>query len=303
MPERTYSEKEMAALFERAAELQAEHTRRSPHGPGLTLTELEHIAQESGMDPMLIRQAAAEMDGRFASSRLETRSQTSTHVIVERVVPAPLTMDAVEDVVMELKHRYDSDLGKMMGTPDYGKGSLEQIGRSFEWRHTSVSGIETRVLLRPRGNKTQLRISKRVGWASNVAESVLYGTIAAFLAGAITGAVMHSSVIGFGVFALAALLFIPLIYWADGAWRSKKHRELTELADHVAHLLAASQGETQDETRSAEHEAGDPDRDAPPDQEIEKLRQIADMLEDKPEDELDDETVNPSVTKRRFKNM
>ena len=62
MSERTYSEDEMAALLERAAELQAHTARTNERSAGLTLTELEAIAEEAGLNPEHLRQAASEME-------------------------------------------------------------------------------------------------------------------------------------------------------------------------------------------------------------------------------------------------
>jgi len=59
MPDRTYTEEEVAALFQRAAELQVERGRRpAGAGTGLSFDELLGIAADSGLDPQLLRHAA-----------------------------------------------------------------------------------------------------------------------------------------------------------------------------------------------------------------------------------------------------
>ncbi len=239
MPERTYSEEEVAALLERAAELHLKSADHADHKAGLTLRELEAIASEAGIDPALLRQAAQELE-KPSRTLLDAPANTSaTHLYEERWVPGTLTTDEWEDIVAELRHRYDTDMGTAMGMPGYGVGKIEQIGRTLEWRHTSMSGVETRVMIRQRGEGMRIRLSRRVGWASSMTESITLGTIAAGLAALIAGAVSKSLGLGLGVLFVVLISCIPLIYLLDQKWRAKKHRDLAELADRIAHLATA----------------------------------------------------------------
>ena len=237
MTERTYSQEEIAALLERAAELQTDQPRTNK--TGLTLTEIESVAQEAGIDPQLVRQAASEMVRAPQSKHLKSKDRSSTHVVVERIVPGTMPVHIWEDIVMELKHRYDSDAGKMMGMPEYGKSTTEKIGRSVEWKHTNMSGYETRLLVRPRAEKLHMRLTHRVGWATPLVESSTYGSVIALFAGILTGAIAHLPLLGFMVGLLTLLAIIPLLRWATNSWRDKKQNELEALADHVSMLVEA----------------------------------------------------------------
>ena len=65
MPEanRTYSDKEIAALLERTAQLQAEEAESADKTrEGLNLTELELIARDAGLDPHFLHRAAIELE-------------------------------------------------------------------------------------------------------------------------------------------------------------------------------------------------------------------------------------------------
>lgn len=128
----------MAELLQRAAELQAQAARCAEHRPGLTIAELESIGTEAGLDPSLIRQAAAELDAPERPMLRKNSGLTSSHVFVERRLPGTLSPEHWEDVVAELRHQFESDLGRMMGMPQYGSGTTEQIGRTVEWKHTSL---------------------------------------------------------------------------------------------------------------------------------------------------------------------
>ena len=238
MKERTYTKEEIEALLERAAELHAQEAKSTNDKPGLTLSEIEDVAAESGIDPLLVRQAATEMSGAPRASSLKTRETTATHNVVERIIPGTLKPEAWEDIVLDLRNRYDSAFGKMMGAQD---STTEQIGRSVQWRHMSTSGIETNVLIRPRGDKLHLILRQRVGWGGSIAESITYGTTLAFLAGIFSGGPTSNGMLGV-IVALATLAAsIPLIYWADQAWRKKMHRDLDSLADNISNILILSQ--------------------------------------------------------------
>ena len=112
----TYDEKQIRALIERAAELQAQEN--ASDGPGLSLAELEEVARASGIDPKYIRAAAAER-GRMGTVR--STKPSATHIYAERIVDGELDEDAWGDVVAELRHRYDSSMGMSMGMPGYGQ--------------------------------------------------------------------------------------------------------------------------------------------------------------------------------------
>lgn len=56
--ERNYDERQVAAILERATELQQQ---RNADGRTMTLAEIEGIAREAGLDPALVRRAALEI--------------------------------------------------------------------------------------------------------------------------------------------------------------------------------------------------------------------------------------------------
>ena len=238
MKKRTYSKEEIAALLERAAELHAQEAQSTNEKPGLTLSEIEEVAAESGIDPLLVRQAATEMSGAPRLSSLKTSETTDTHNVVERVIPGTLKPEAWEDIVLDLRHRYDSSWEKMMGVEE---SKTEQIGRSVQWRHMNASGLETKVLIRPRGNKLHLVLRQRVGWAGSIASSISYGAIIALIAAMFTGGGTESVLIAAIVTIATLAVTIPLIYWLDKSWRKKKHREIESLADSISNTLILSQ--------------------------------------------------------------
>lgn len=251
MNNRSYTEEEIAAMLERAAELQTQQSRNPLHR-SLSFEELEEIAAEAGIDPANLRQAARELDSPGKVLLDKSSGTNATHNFVERTIPGPLSLDAWEDVVAELSHRFDTDLGAGMGTT-YGKSSTQQIGRSVEWRHTSMSGIETRVLVRPNDDHLRIRLSQRVGLGSTTTESIMYGSFASMVIGVIGGAIAQSGPIGLAVFFVSLLATIPLVNYADKKWRGKKHRELHELGDQIA-IMLSGRADAQQESVKEENE-------------------------------------------------
>ena len=245
LAERTYTEQEITALLERATELQLQLARQDKDRPGLTITELEAVAAEAGIEPALLRQAAAELNEPGRSIFESSTGMTATHVLVERWIPGTLTPELWEDVVVELRHRFETDLGRMFGQPQYGKGSTEQIGRTVEWRHTTVSGIETRVLMRQKGDGIRVQLSQRVGLGSNLTEGIIYGTILSGILALMAGAFADSAQVGLMVLVPALLIAIPLITVVDRKWRVKKQRELESLADRIVGLAGAQARESE----------------------------------------------------------
>lgn len=239
---RTYSEKEIAALLQRTAQLQAaEAENQDAAREGLSLSELESVAREAGLDPQFLHQAALEMS--HSGGRTLGKNRTNTHVRVDRVLPAELSEEEWEDVIFALRRRFESESLEMAGMGSLGKGKIEQIGRSREWRHTSFSGVQTSVLFRPQEGGTRMEISQRVGMASPKVEAWAYGTPFAFLFSVISGAVAKSVLIG-GAAAIGWMIFlVPLVYYLDTRWREKKHNQLVEIADELQQIVTRDERE------------------------------------------------------------
>lgn len=147
--DRVYSEAEIALLLQRSAQLQADDTRADKTSKrGLTLTELEDVASGSGLDPEYLQRAALEME--LSNGKSSIPKKTNTHIYTERFFSGQLTDEAWEEIVFELRGRYESASADLYGSTTVGKGITEQIDKSREWRITSFSGIKTSVLFRPK---------------------------------------------------------------------------------------------------------------------------------------------------------
>lgn len=235
MPDRTYTEEEVAELFRRASELQASQPLMTADRPGLTIEELSAIAADSGLDPEHLRIAAAEMDGgrrRRAASHVSSRE-----ISVERWVPGHLSDLEKEDIIADLRHRYDTaqsyDWG--MGT-SYGKSSVQQLGRSIEWHHTHPwYGTQHRVLIQPREDGVRIRVTQNnVYTGSATSWSPWHALFIVPAAGFIAAPVMGSIVLGVLAALVALVVSVPLLIRFSRAEAVKRKDEVERLADEIA---------------------------------------------------------------------
>lgn len=224
--ERSYSEKQVAEILQRAARLER---GRALQAPVLSLAEIEHIARESGLDPALVRVAARSLDEsqseRSAPSRL---LGAPTHRTIERVIDGELTAAHHERLVADLR---SVNLGGWRRPPH-----ISSIGRTL-----TVSGINrvavAELSLTPRDGKTYLRIDVSSGHLAGGLFGGLMGGLGVGMTPAIIGVCQAAHVgplgtvlaaAGFvtGAFALARTLF---------SWRANgSYREFEQLADTLA---------------------------------------------------------------------
>jgi len=287
---RTYTEREVSAIIERAVERQ-QAAEEGGTGAGLTLDEIERIGRESGIDPAHLRAAAAEIDE--AGRTLARQSgQSRTQVYVERWIDAPFTAAGWEDAVAELRTRFGATIGSGFGST--AGETVQQVGQSFEWSHTSPLGVRTRVTVSPRGDRTRLHATQLVGLSSSAIEGVAYGGVIAAVLAAIGGAVAS----GLGgpaaawVTAVLALVLTwaaaaPLVAAADRRWRARKLRDLGDLADDLIPVLRApAESEAAERGATARLGAAEPEAGAAPPGRLapgSHLGQALDALPDAPE--------------------
>lgn len=174
MSDRTYTDREIAAILARAADGQRRGLDREGE-PGLTLDEIARAGAEAGLDPALVRRAAGELDaGLFHLD--PARPGTA---VAERWVDAPLRLAVWEDAVAALQVR----LGAGEATP------AASADASREWTHTTATGARTTVTASPRGDRTRVRVVTVDGgsadprWQS-VALSAVVGAALGMLVGA-----------------------------------------------------------------------------------------------------------------------
>ena len=232
-PNRTYTEKEIAKLLERTAQLQADDVRdEQPSTSGLSLSELETIASEAGLDPEYLHRAALEIE---STGKKGFQNRTATHIHTQRFLSQELTEDVWEELVFELRRSFASNSSiDMTGLGSFGNGVVEQIGRSREWRHTSPMGVHTSVLLRPYKEGTRIEMSQKVGAGSPKSEAIGYGFLLSILPAFILAVIFGKSLlVGAASFTAFMAMLVPLVYLLDMRWRDKKLANLESVAERL----------------------------------------------------------------------
>lgn len=128
MTERRYSEAEVTAIFERAAEAQQSARRQLPAGEGMSLAQLQDIGREVGIPSELVDQAARslEREGQPAS-----RKFLGLPIGVGRTIELgrKLTDEEWERLVVDLRETFDA------------KGRVRYDGPFREWTNGNLQAL------------------------------------------------------------------------------------------------------------------------------------------------------------------
>lgn len=218
MPERRYSEDEVAAIFERATEAQQAVRRQLPAGEGMSLADLQAIGREVGIPPELVDQAARSMD---QQGKPATRTFLGLPIGVGRTVELgrKLTDEEWDRLVVDLRETFDA------------RGTVRSDGSLRQWTNGNLQA-----LLEPSATGHRLRLKTVMGQArglmtagvamvaasgATVIASISSGHVAAALAQ--TGSVLA---IGAGLFAIGAVR-LPL-------WARERRRQMEGVAARLA---------------------------------------------------------------------
>jgi len=149
---RSYNEKEIGRLIQRATELHESATGESDRN--LSLREIEHIASELGLPREHLQAAALELEDSLNSAK-PFRLWSGLFVIDEtRVVGETMTEEQWEDIVLQLR-RFTGREGK-----------ISTLGRNRQWVHALGEGdnginfAKTQVTMRPGDGYTSIQIRK-----------------------------------------------------------------------------------------------------------------------------------------------
>jgi hypothetical protein len=147
--DRKFSEEEVALIIKRAAELQQTQQVEQEPSTALTLSEVEQIAREAGIDPLLIRQAAHGLDRPTEASRPSAWLGAPTRLVFERVVDGEIAIDDYEPLINEIRRTLgDNGIPSVLGrtlawTSSYQGGRRRQNGRMINVNIVSRSGVTT----------------------------------------------------------------------------------------------------------------------------------------------------------------
>lgn len=154
-PPRRYSDDEVRKLLERATELQ-DTDPSLPAASGLTLPELESIAEEAGIEGAAVRRAAAELESgvvvRPSGGLADRIAGEPLAATLEQVVPGEASREALESLIPLLQTASDA------------AGSVSQVGRTLTWQARDQGNLrEIQVVITARNGETRIRIMERYG--------------------------------------------------------------------------------------------------------------------------------------------
>ncbi len=193
---RRYSDEEVRRLLQRAAELESEDRSLPAPSQGPTLADLEAIASEAGINPVLLRQAARELEGvggRSASppSRSAALLGAPVTVEMERVVRGEIPDTVLERLLPAIQRAAD------------GVGQPSVLRRTLTWQSADPQKMRIlQVAVSVGRGETRLFIEERYG--------SLAGGLFGGILGGVGGGVGLGVGLGVGIGALGSALFATL---------------------------------------------------------------------------------------------
>lgn len=235
MSERRYDDEEVGLILRRAVEAgekPAEADGNEP-GQGLTLSELQEIGAEAGIDAAKIDEAASwlartpgqqsvahrGLSGRLAAAR--TAIGMPPTVQMERLVPVPLDPDRLPDLLDVIRTEFAR------------QGIVEEVLGGFEWRASDELGGRY-VSIRPEGEHTRIRA------LGNYRNGLM---VMGFGVGPISAAAIGALVAAFGVatpFVVVPAALIGGVTAAVAPWKylwGRQRRSLRRVMDELERRL------------------------------------------------------------------
>jgi hypothetical protein len=238
MSERRYNEEEVAAIFERAAEAQAQQTAPNQlrSGAGMTLTDLQEIGREVGIS----REQLAE-----AAKAVELGGRQTSREFLGLPVGVGLTLDLGRKLSDDEWERFVADLRETFDA----RGTLRSEGSLRQWANGNLHAyLEPSV----NGHRIRLRTVKgdargMIGGGLAIVTFAAVSVIAAGLQGALgdVGFVQSQALLAAGGTAMFGVGALRLPRWAR-----LRRRQMEEVAARIA-VVASSQPALEGDTSEA----------------------------------------------------
>jgi hypothetical protein len=223
MTERRYSEEEIAAIFERAAQAQRAARRQLAPGQGMTLAELQEIGRDVGIPSELVANAARSID---QGGRPTSKKFLGLPIGVGRTIDLDrrLSDEEWEHLVGDLRETFDA------------RGSVRYNGPFRQWTNGNLQA-----LLEPTTTGHRLRLKTVKGDSRGLmtaglgllgfsAATLIASALASGLAASLGNAAFLAA-IGLGMFGIGALR-LP-------GWARLRRRQMESVAERLA--LAAKE--------------------------------------------------------------
>ena len=225
MAERRFDDKEVGEILKVAAEMQS-GISTSGSATGMSLTELQQVAQEVGIDPSHITRAASEV-----VTQTDSRKQNGLDsYFLQQSVKGQLTEEGWEELVTELRRHTRK------------KGKSEVRGETREWvGNSDVSSVTLSVTVR--GGRTRLKLFGETAGATALAKAlgVAFGILIPLIPVIISAKSQPHFVPGLVLFLSVYFLatWIAMVFGFIRTCRKKFGRELSGLMTRLVDLADA----------------------------------------------------------------
>ena len=228
----SYGAREVGRILERALQLQDEDRRQLPattaHGDSTSLAELEELGREVGVEPALVRRAAAELETRPRPVEKTPWLGVPERIVYERNLPGEATPAALEALVGVLQ--------EVLGEP----GQASMVGRTFTWTSSSGQGPRGQ-----HGRQISIVIASRDGTTSLRVEEGLRPTVGNRFRGYVGGVSGMSAgvAMAIGIGALrsplaAVAIWLLAILGVLGTTRTRYRRTVDRRTEELGQLVA-----------------------------------------------------------------
>ena len=235
--DRRFSEEEIAAIFEHAADAQRMAHDHPSGERGLTLTELQEIGAEAGISAEFVTRAAAsiERENRAAPRQTFLGLPVSASHTVD--IPGPFTDEEWDRLVVDLRQTFQA------------RGEINRDGSLREWRNSNLYALveptESGARLRFGTVKGDARYSilGGVGW-------FVWWLSIALVKMAQSGSFLDPKVLFLSLLAMAGLGFAGFAASRLPAWSNKRQRQMQAVADRTLRAKGIRPAEVRDRVDS-----------------------------------------------------
>ncbi len=211
-------DRDLAVVLRRAAQLQ-ELRGEAFHGQGLTLEEVQQVAEEVGIDPALIEQAASQLplplptpEARILGAPLRS--------VAEQVIPAVLTEDQMGELVAVARREYR----------EFGRVSHPFGGVAW---FTKAGVGETTVNLVPGDGETLVQVLSNLDTDEGAAVGVMTPAVGLAVGFALAGAVSVGAPVALALGGTAMVATAE----ATRRWLKRRAKTYHEQAERLAARL------------------------------------------------------------------
>jgi hypothetical protein len=234
-PTRQYSDREVRLILKAAAELRQRRDHDDDTSGGMMLAQPEQVAAEAGLDPRLVRRAAADIGRVTPPPDHNAFLGAPTVILLERVVDTPIDVTAF-DQLLDVTRSLTREVGE-----------VSTIGRQFGWRGR-LDGARSEVSVSAIGDRTTVRIRVELDEAA-VGQFMLKGMLFGGGGGLIATGVVANLLFPAAAMATAAAVLGGSYLWSRRGLQKAASRygaRANELLDRLVACVReapSSQGE------------------------------------------------------------